>query len=117
MERGESSSKHEVVKRGDKEKRAASAAPVAGRRPEEATVSPPLKTRKFEKYVDDPKRDGVLDGGYQQGAVDSQESGRTLKIEYSEGEMAEGPSADRTENQLGTVEPSSRRTRGAAERR
>ena len=66
---------------------------------------------------DDPKRDGVLDGGHQQGAVDSQEPGRTLKIQYSEGEMAEGPRADRTENQLGTVEPSSRRTRGAAERR
>jgi len=48
MERGEPSGKHEVVKRGDKEKRAASAAPVAGRRLEEATVSPPLKTRKFE---------------------------------------------------------------------
>ena len=31
--------------------------------------------------------------------------------------MAEGPRADRTENQLGTVEPSSRRTRVAAERR
>ena len=27
-----------------------------------------------------PKRDGVLDGGVQQGAVDSQEPGRTLKI-------------------------------------
>ena len=48
--------------------------------------------------------------------MDSQEPGRTLKIEYSEGDMAEGPRADRTENQLGTVEPSSRRTRGAAER-
>ena len=45
-EREEPSGKHEVVKRVDKEKRAASAAPVAGRRPEEA-VSPPLKTRKF----------------------------------------------------------------------
>ena len=56
MERGESSGKHEVVKRGDKEKRAVSAAPVAGRRPEE--VSPPLKTRKFEKYVDDVPRGG-----------------------------------------------------------
>ena len=49
--------------------------------------------------------------------MDSQEPGRTLKIYYSEGEMAEGPRADRTENQLGTVEPSSRRTRGDAERR
>ena len=54
MERGESSGKHEVVKRGDKEKRAVSAAPVAWRRTEE--VSPPLKTRKFEKYVDDVPR-------------------------------------------------------------
>ena len=32
----DSSSKHEVVKRGDKEKRAASAAPEAWRKPEEA---------------------------------------------------------------------------------
>ena len=31
--------------------------------------------------------------------------------------MDEGPRADRTENQLGTVVPSSRRTTGAAERR
>ena len=38
MERGEPSGKHEVVKRGDDEKRAASAAPVAGRKPEEAEV-------------------------------------------------------------------------------
>ena len=52
-EREEPSGKHDVVKRGDKEKRAASAAPVAGRKPEEAAVSPPLKARKFEKYVDD----------------------------------------------------------------
>ena len=45
-----------MVKRGDKEKRAASAAPVAGRKPEEAAVSPPLKTRKFETFVDDVAR-------------------------------------------------------------
>ena len=54
----EPSAKHEVVKRADKEKRAASAAPVAGRKPEEAAVSPPLKTRKFERYVDDVPRGG-----------------------------------------------------------
>ena len=42
-----------MVKRGDKEKRAASAASVAGRKPEEAAVSPPLKARKFEKYIDE----------------------------------------------------------------
>ena len=47
-----------MVKRVDKEKRAASAAPVAGRKPEEAAVSPPLKTRKFERYVDDVPRGG-----------------------------------------------------------
>ena len=58
MERGESSGKHEVVKRGDKEKRAVSAAPVAGRRPDEVEVLPPLKTRKFEKFVDDVPRGG-----------------------------------------------------------
>ena len=57
-EREAPSGKHEVVKRGDKEKRAASAAPVAGRRTEEAAVSPPLKTRKFEKLVDDVPRGG-----------------------------------------------------------
>ena len=55
-EREESSGKHEVVKRGDKELRAASAAPVAGRKPEEAAVSPPLKARKFEKFADDVPR-------------------------------------------------------------
>ena len=55
-EREESSGKHEVVKSVDKENRAASAAPVAGRKPEEAAVSPPLKTRKFEKFVDDVER-------------------------------------------------------------
>ena len=53
-EREEPSGKHEVIKRVDKEKRAASAAPVAGRKPEEA----PLKTRKFEKFVDDVPRGG-----------------------------------------------------------
>ena len=52
-EREEPSGKHEVIKRVDKEKRAASAAPVAGRKLEGATVSPPLKARKFEKFVDD----------------------------------------------------------------
>ena len=57
-EREEPSGKHEVVKSGDKEKRAASAAPVAGRKPEEAAVSPPLKARKFEKFVDDVPRGG-----------------------------------------------------------
>ena len=54
----ESGGKHEVVKRGDNEKRAASPAPVAGRKPEEAAVSPPLKARKFERYVDDVPRGG-----------------------------------------------------------
>ena len=57
-EREEPSGKHEVVKRGDNEKRAASAAPVAWRKPEEAAASPPLKTRKFEKFVDDVPRGG-----------------------------------------------------------
>ena len=47
-----------MVKRGDKEKRAASAAPVAWRKPEEAAVSPPLKTRRFERFVDDVPRGG-----------------------------------------------------------
>ena len=56
----ESGGKHEVVKRGDTEKRAASAAPVAGRKPEEAAASPPLKTRKFEKFVDDVPRGGEV---------------------------------------------------------
>ena len=54
----EASGKHEVVKTGDKEKRAASAAPVAERKPEEADVSPPLKARKFYKVVDDVPRGG-----------------------------------------------------------
>ena len=57
-EREESSGKHEVVKTVDKEKRAASTAPVAGRKPEEAAVSPPLKARKFEKFVDDVPKVG-----------------------------------------------------------
>ena len=57
-EREEPSCKHEVVKSGDKEKRAASAAPVAGMKPEEAAVTPPLKTRKFGKFVDDVPRGG-----------------------------------------------------------
>ena len=57
-EREEPSGKHEVIKLGDKEKRAASAAPVTGRKPEEVEVSPPLKTRKFEKFVDDVPRGG-----------------------------------------------------------
>ena len=57
-EREEPSGKHEVIKRVDKEKRAASAAPVAGRKPEEAPVSPQLKARKFEKFVDDVPRGG-----------------------------------------------------------
>ena len=35
-----------------------------------------------------PNRDGVLDSGRQQVAVDSQEPGRTLKINYSEVERA-----------------------------
>ena len=46
------------MKRGDKEKRAASAAPVAGRKPEEAAVLPPFKTMKFERYVDEVPRGG-----------------------------------------------------------
>ena len=52
-ERVEPSGMHEVVKRVDKEKRAASAAPVMGREPEDTSVSPPLKPRKFERYVDE----------------------------------------------------------------
>ena len=42
----------------DKEKRAASAAPVAGRKPEDTSVSPPLKARKFERFVYEVARDG-----------------------------------------------------------
>ena len=34
------------------------AAPVAGKKPEEAATSPPPKTRKFEQYVDDVPRGG-----------------------------------------------------------
>ena len=44
------------MKSWDKEMRAASAVPVTGRKPEEAAVSPPLKTRKFERFVDDVPR-------------------------------------------------------------
>ena len=58
LRREELSGKHDVINRGDKEKRAASAAPVVVRKPEEATVSPPLKARKFERYVDDVPRGG-----------------------------------------------------------
>ena len=42
----------------DKEKRAASAAPVTGRKHEDASVSPPLKARKFERFVDEVPRSG-----------------------------------------------------------
>ena len=49
----EPSCKNEVVKRLDKEKMAASAAPVMGRKPEDTSVSPPLKAMKFEKYIDE----------------------------------------------------------------
>ena len=40
---------------------AASAAPVMGRKPEDTLVSPPLKARKFERYVDEvlSGRDGT----------------------------------------------------------
>ena len=48
----EPSGKHEVVKRADNDKRAASAAPVMERKPVDTSVSPPLKARKFERYVD-----------------------------------------------------------------
>ena len=41
------------------------------------------------------RREGVTTA---MGAVDSQEPGRTLKIEYSEWERLKGPRADRTEN-------------------
>ena len=34
------------------EKRAVYAAPATGRKPEDTSVSPPLKARKFEKYID-----------------------------------------------------------------
>ena len=42
----------------DKEKRAASAAPAAKRKPEDTSVSPPLKARKFEKYIDEVQSGG-----------------------------------------------------------
>ena len=48
----EPSGKHEVVKRVDKETMA-SAAPVMGGKPEDRSVSPPPKARKFERYVDE----------------------------------------------------------------
>ena len=57
-ERAKPSGKHEVVKRADKEKRATSAAPTMGRKPEDASVSPPLKAMKFERYVDEVPRGG-----------------------------------------------------------
>ena len=47
-----------MVKSADTEKRAASAAPVTGRKPDDATVSPPLKARKFERFVDEVPRGG-----------------------------------------------------------
>ena len=49
--REEPSGKHEVVKSADNEKRAAFAAPVTGRKPDDATVSPPLNARKFERFA------------------------------------------------------------------
>ena len=52
-ERAEPSSNHEMVKMADKEKRATSAAQTTGKKPEDASVSPPLKARKFEKYIDE----------------------------------------------------------------
>ena len=55
-ERAEPSGKHAVVKRSDKGKRATSAAPKTGTKPEDASVSPPLKAMKFEKYNDDVPR-------------------------------------------------------------
>ena len=42
----------------DNEKRAATAAPVTGSKPEETCVSPPLNVRKFGKFVDDAPRGG-----------------------------------------------------------
>ena len=47
----EASGKHDVLKKTDKEKREASAVPVTGRKPEDTSVSPPLKARTFEKYI------------------------------------------------------------------
>ena len=52
------SGKHEVVKSADKENRATSAATPTWRKPEDLSVSPPLKARKFERYVDDVPRGG-----------------------------------------------------------
>ena len=52
-ERVEPSGKNEVVKRVDKEKSAASGAPVMGKKPEDTSVSLPFKARKFERYVDE----------------------------------------------------------------
>ena len=46
-DREEPSGKHGVVKRADKEKRAAFAAPVTGRKVDDVSVSTPLKARKF----------------------------------------------------------------------
>ena len=52
-DREEPSGKHDVVKRADMEKRAASATPVTGMKPDDAYVSPPLKARRFERFVDE----------------------------------------------------------------
>ena len=52
----EPSGKHEVVKRVDKEKRAASAAQAMERKPVDTSVSPPLKAMKFERFVDEVPR-------------------------------------------------------------
>ena len=52
-ERAEPSGKDEVVKMADKENREESAAPTTGMKPEDTSVSPPLKARKFEKFVDE----------------------------------------------------------------
>ena len=47
-----------MVNRADKEKRAASAAPVTGRKPDDASVSTPLQASKFERFVDEAPRGG-----------------------------------------------------------
>ena len=47
-----------MVKRADKEKRVASAATVTVKKPDDASVSPPLKARKFERFVDEVPRGG-----------------------------------------------------------
>ena len=57
-DREEPSGKHEVVKMADKEKRAAAAAQVSGRKPDDASVSQPLKARMFERVVDEVPRGG-----------------------------------------------------------